>query len=293
MSHFGDSTSPKQREGRMTQQLNPALNWGNTRHLWFSITEIDYTDLMQKLNFKELFSLFAAPIELLDIGCGSGRFPSILRQHLSNDYSINYDYLDPWEDKLVETEQALSELYSLRKRLCTSVESLDPTDCPADGYDLLWSMHSFYYVERDSLKDTLEKLRNLVKTREGIALIYLSSRDAFYNQFYELYLRQTGINGDLFVCAEEIVRALDSIGIESTILTVDTQHKIPLCDERLLERYIQGCAMKADAYQNVKSDKLLTDFVDSFKGPSHYQFPQSLKLIAFGSAKRLARITIT
>jgi SAM-dependent methyltransferase len=278
----------------MTQQVtSPELDWGNTRHLWFSITEVDYTNLIRRFDFEKLLAQFAAPIELLDIGCGSGRFPSILHRELADDYCINYDYLDPWEDKLVETEQALSNLYSLRTRLCTSVESLDLANCPADGYDLLWSMHSFYHVERDSLTNTLEKLRTLVTKREGIVLMYLSSSDAFYNQFYEQYVRQTGINGYLFVCAEEIVRALDSIGIESKVMTIDTQHEIPVCDQPLLKRYIQGCAMKTDAYENVKADKLLTDFVDSFRGPSHYQFPQSLKFIAFGSAKRLDGINTT
>ncbi len=89
------------------------------------------------------------------------------------------------------------------------------------------------------------------------------------------------------------MRALDLIGIESTVLTIDTQHAIPIVDEPLLKRYIQGCAMKTDAYENVKSDKLLTDFVDSFRGASHYQFPQSLKLIAFGSSKKLEGINTT
>ena len=46
---------------------------------WFEITQIDYKELLKQYPFQNLFAgLGKSQINLLDIGCGVGKFPSLL-----------------------------------------------------------------------------------------------------------------------------------------------------------------------------------------------------------------------
>jgi len=72
------------------------------KDLWFQVAERDYTELIQAFDFDTFFSSFDTPITLLDVGCGTGKFPTMLCPHISDRLHIQYDYLDPSQHSLDE-----------------------------------------------------------------------------------------------------------------------------------------------------------------------------------------------
>ena len=62
---------------------------------WFRVVERDYTQLIAAINWARIFPEQNTDFQLLDIGCGTGRFPTMLQSHLPASIRIQYDYLDP------------------------------------------------------------------------------------------------------------------------------------------------------------------------------------------------------
>ena len=63
---------------------------------WFRIVEHDYTQLIAAIDWEEVFQKQRADFQLLDIGCGTGRFPKMLQSSIAvATLRIQYDYLDP------------------------------------------------------------------------------------------------------------------------------------------------------------------------------------------------------
>ncbi|NES92743.1 hypothetical protein, partial [Okeania sp. SIO2B9] len=62
---------------------NPSKSYYQAEKLdlysWFQVTQIDYEKLIEEYSFNNLFKGFAKnKLKLLDIGCGTAEFPSLL-----------------------------------------------------------------------------------------------------------------------------------------------------------------------------------------------------------------------
>ena len=53
------------------------------KDIWFRVASTDYIELIKAVDFVKLFSQCPTPIELLDVGCGTGKFPSMLQSLLN------------------------------------------------------------------------------------------------------------------------------------------------------------------------------------------------------------------
>jgi SAM-dependent methyltransferase len=61
---------------------------------WFQIAHADYWALRTALDINALFTASARHLRLLDIGCGTGRFPTLLRPYLNQRGPvIDYDFI--------------------------------------------------------------------------------------------------------------------------------------------------------------------------------------------------------
>ncbi|MEB3339682.1 hypothetical protein [Okeania sp.] len=62
---------------------------------WFQVAQIDYEKLIEQYSFNNLFKGFAKnQLKLLDIGCGSAKFPSLLDKKLDGNIHLSADLLD-------------------------------------------------------------------------------------------------------------------------------------------------------------------------------------------------------
>jgi hypothetical protein len=87
---------------------------------WFRVADADYHALLEALDTERLFE---QPSVLLGIGCGTGRFPALLRPHLSA-VPITYDFLDPSAMSLESLRKSLKPPYQARHAIQMGVQSL-------------------------------------------------------------------------------------------------------------------------------------------------------------------------
>lgn len=134
---------------------------------WFRIAAKDYLELIHEFDFHGFFSSLRKPIELLDVGCGTGKFPELLREQLPPTMQIIYDYLDPSAYSLSEMKKVLASPYQPRHAINATLEASQ--DAPPNGYDIIWSVHSACYLRHDilDLDQTISKLSRLVAHKKG------------------------------------------------------------------------------------------------------------------------------
>ena len=184
------------------------------KDLWFRVATRDYTELIKTYNFAQLFSRFPSTLELLDVGCGTGKFPSMLSSHLSPNLHVQYDYLDPSQHSLEQLQKTLSPPFTPRSPLKATLETLERSACPPQGYHIIWCLQSLYCLQRLALRETVGKLHALLNPSCGVGLIYLASSEACYHQLYNLYNQEFYPNTrQPYITAEDVTKTFDALAL--------------------------------------------------------------------------------
>ena len=153
---------------------------------WFRVADADYHALLEALDTERLFE---QPSNLLDIGCGTGRFPTLLRPYLS-DIPITYDFLDPSAMSLELLRKSLKPPYQARHAIQLGVQSLADWQQQAPfQYDLIWGIHALHFVEPADIPQVLQTIQRCLKPDTGIALGSFIAQDCFYIGIHD------GMNG--------------------------------------------------------------------------------------------------
>ncbi|MEK6222039.1 MAG: hypothetical protein N2D54_07300 [Chloroflexota bacterium] len=79
---------------------------------WVDVIAIEYESLIQNYPFDKVFSGLSSgkPLNLLDVGCGTGIFPSYLDKVLSDEIMLSCDLLDIAAASIQEARQTFSAL---------------------------------------------------------------------------------------------------------------------------------------------------------------------------------------
>jgi len=259
------------------------------KDLWFQVAECDYTELIQAFDFDTFFSSFDTPITLLDVGCGTGKFPTMVGTHISHSrQQMQYDYLDPSQHSLDELQKTLTIPFVPHTALKTTLESLDRSHCPTQGYEIIWCLQSLYCVQHEALQDITKKLKALLNPQNGVALIYLAASDAFYHRLYRLYNQEFYPDTRVpYITAEDITKTLDLLDIPYGVTKLHFPHTIPCSEHHVFANYINQCVFDDKALDNIRNHTALQTFLESFNDGEMYSFPQQVWLIMFGAQTKL------
>jgi hypothetical protein len=74
----------------ISDNFNPAEYYYQKENLdrdsWFQVTQIDYEKLIEQYSFDNLFKAFdKTQLNLLDIGCGTAKFPTLVDRKIFSD----------------------------------------------------------------------------------------------------------------------------------------------------------------------------------------------------------------
>ena len=133
-------------------------------------------------------------MEILDIACGSGMFPTALQYVLSEKdklETINYSLLDPSKFAIDETKKKLIPPFRLSKEFNTTPQDFNCIDV----FHISWAIHALYAVPKYELKVSLKKFYSSFKE---VGFIAHACNDAHYINFYNLYIQDCH-NVNLFV----------------------------------------------------------------------------------------------
>ncbi len=183
-------------------------------------------------------------ITLLDVACGSGKFPEALQDFggvgvLSGELRIDYDLLDPSPFSLSEAARALRPPFVEAARHETLVEELDDAVGP---FDVVWATHALYSLAPDVVQAAAARMLAALAPG-GALLIGQGSREGHYLRFYRHFLDDVRDGqGTLYAASEDLAEALRACGADPRAVRLSYDHTTALENAVTVEGYLQRCA---------------------------------------------------
>lgn len=212
---------------------------------FYALASVDYRHLAEALDWVDWLRARQAragqrPLRLLDVACGSGKFPSALQRYAGVSPSsvdpIEYALLDPSAFSIAETRAVLSPPFVPGAEYETTLQALD---CPGQHFDVAWATHALYALPPEELEAGLERLLHAVG---DAAFIAHAASDSHYLRFYRAYLdafRDGG--GTPYLAAEEIVAALERLGARPRVHEIHYTNGAPEAQQAQVQGYLQRC----------------------------------------------------
>jgi len=223
-------------------------------------------------------------LRLLDVACGSGKFPDALVDHAgvgeAGISDIDYALLDPSAFSVGEAKAALRPPFRAGAEYVCTLQELD---APAGAFDVVWATHALYALPRDELKAGLETFVKAIAPG-GAGFIAHATEDAHYLQFYRAYLDGFAhADSEPYTSAEAILQTLRDIGARVNVRYVSYENGAPDKQRAAVEGYLQRCLFDdaislVDMLENPVTGAYLNRCFDG----TAWRFPQSVALITIG-----------
>ncbi len=204
---------------------------------FYRVATLDYRELVAA--WGHTAALTAGPVRVLDVACGSGKFPAALREddavRTLSEGAITMDLLDPSPFSVAEAARSLAPpMVAGRQLVCTL------QDLPADAtdYDVVWAVHALYALPTDELPSGVERFLHAMGDT-GWGFVGHATRDAHYLRFYEAYLRRFRPEGTPYTPAEAVVDAFEAAG--ATVEVRPLEYVQVIDDDAVLEGFLQRC----------------------------------------------------
>jgi len=221
------------------------------------------------------------PLRLLDVACGSGKFPVALQTHAklgdSSLQAIKTDLLDPTQFSLDEAASVLAPPFELAdSHLCR----LQDFKADGHGYDVVWATHALYALPPGELLAGLRIFANAIAP-QGAGFIAHACEDAHYLILYRLYLESVkNGEGTPYTSAEQVEQTLQMIGTQCQ--SRDISYVATAKDDLTVEAYLQRCLFDDTlSLQQMLRDPLMGPYLESCRSASGWQFQQRVKMIFF------------
>lgn len=228
-----------------------------TMEAFYALARLDYRLLADALDHRELFRAArdraggGDRLTLLDVACGSGRFPAALLakgdlQALADEgLRVDYDLLDPAPFSLIEAAAELRPPFHEAARHEVTLEDLDPAVGP---FDVVWATHALYALEPAHVDAAARRFLASIAPH-GVGLIAQGTHDGHYLAFYRAFLDGVrGGEGTPYVSCEDLVAALRRAGAgpdgphDVEVRRLSYEHVVADEDREVLEGFLQRCA---------------------------------------------------
>lgn len=250
---------------------------------WVDIISIEYEQLIKNYPFDEALKSFSTnkPITLLDVGCGTGIFPSYLDEELSDSIQLSCDLLDLSESSLRQAKLALNSLdhFTVNRLYQSFIEDI-PTALPANktSYGVIWGIHSFTTVDIAKMPGVYSHLLDLLAPN-GYFFVYQLTANSAYQKLHGYYRANhpNGKQANPFMEYEDTKQILDAMGVAYEVYELHFNHEINDSPPELLQKYLHKCIL--DDSVNVLDffKDLLGEFHDGRK--RKYVIPQSVNFV--------------
>ena len=212
---------------------------------FYSLASVDYKYLAERIEWKQWLEIHQANVgnrklKLLDIACGSGKFPSALNQYANLSEAkilpIEYSLLDPSSFSISEARKVLKPPFEV----CAEFETtLQEFSCEQEVYDIIWATHALYAIPKNQLK---EALKRFIFGMAGSGFIAHAGKKSHYLKFYRHYLNgfKDGF-GEPYSSAEDILQVLNEVGITHRVEIINYENGVSENASLQVEGYLQRC----------------------------------------------------
>ena len=212
---------------------------------FYALASVDYKHLAEAVDWKKWLEerqeiVGQRSLKLLDVACGSGKFPSALNKFSqvsrANVLPIEYTLLDPSAFSLDEARKSLISPFLYSSEFEMTLQALA---CEAGTFDIVWATHALYAVPEEDLKDALERF---LLALDGAGFIAHASSASHYLKFYKYYLSGflDGI-GVPYSSAEQIGKTLRALGVDYKVEQITYQNTAHENEREQVEGYLQRC----------------------------------------------------
>ena len=256
----------------------------NEMQNFYSLASIDYKHLAEKFSWKEWFETHQANIgkrglKLLDIACGSGKFPSALVQNANlSDAKIlpvEYSLLDPSLFSITEARKVIQPPFEASSEFETTLQEFS---CDPETYDIIWATHALYAIPKDELKKALKRFI-FGMARSGF--IAHASEKSHYLRFYRHYLNGfKGGSGEPYSSAEQILQILKEIDIPHRVEKITYENGVSETASLQVEGYLQRCVFDDTIdLEKMLKNSITGPYLDNCLKDGRWRFKQQVMMI--------------
>jgi len=258
---------------------------------FYALATEDYRQLALAVDWNSVFQTLLAQqprpgdLRLLDVACGSGKFPAALQAHADlqalTGHTVRYALLDPSAFSLHEAKGALRPPFVAAEDYLATLQGLA---CDDALYDIVWATHALYALPITELPDGL---RNLVRVLApgGVGFVAHASRESHYLRFYDLFLKEfRGGVGTPYTSSEELMASLRAQGVPFVSRRISYVGTVAADNTAVLQGYLQRCLFDDTmTLPQLRANAPMNRYLESFLDASgqHYEFRQQTDLIFF------------
>ncbi len=248
MTSFGPTASSDDTAARSLAHWSEA---GRAQmEAFYAFAALDYDLLAGVLDWDGALTATAArqgvdgaPLMLLDVACGSGKFPAaLLGAGALPTHPVTYDLLDPSAFSIAEAAAVLAPPLQRGAGLQTTLEGLDPAAGP---WDVVWATHALYALEPTQLAAAADRFVAAIADG-GFGFMAQGAHDGHYLTVYRAFLDGVrGGTGTPYLSGEQVADALTQAAatqdLRPSTHRLRYEHRVPFGEQALLEGYLQRC----------------------------------------------------
>lgn len=252
---------------------------------FYRLATDDYRYLAEARDWRGLFEevqLRAADraLRLLDVACGSGKFPNALVHHAglaeANIRPIETALLDPSAFSIAEARAALPKPFIPTAEYQTTLQDFEP---PAEGYDIVWATHALYAIPKAELAAAMTRFAQSIAPG-GLGVIAHSAAVGHYVDFHRRWLAAFDSEATSYIPAEAVVDALRDAGLAPEVQSLRYASVAGAEDTEAVEGYLQRCVFDDRAsLGRMTTTEPVASYLSTCKNADGWRFPQDVWLI--------------
>ena len=213
---------------------------------------------------------------LLDVACGSGKFPTALTRYtdLAGLPEVAYDLLDPSTLSIAEARAQLRPPFRAATEFAVTLQ-----DLPAEAgpYDVVWATHALYALPPVELAEAAAKFVGALRPG-GLGFVAQATAASHYLAFYDAF--RAGVRDRTpYTSAEQVAEALRGAG--GSVRTELVHYRTGTDDRAVAEGFLQRCAFDDTvSLDQMEKAPVLGDYLAGCRDSAgHYSFEHEVMLI--------------
>ena len=261
----------------------------NEMEAFYALASVDYKYLAEAFNWKKWLETRQAEVgkrrlKILDVACGSGKFPLALGQYAkitdTKILPVEYALLDPSEFSIAEAREVLPSPVIAGAEFKSTLQALQ---CDRGTFDIIWATHALYAIPEVELKTALERF---IFGMAGVGFIAHASDKSHYLRFYRHYLNgfKDGL-GEPYSSAEQIIKVLTEMGVKHSVKKISYENGVPEDSFSQVEGYLQRCIFDDTIDLEAMRKNMITGpYLDNCLKDRRWRFKQEVMLIFLSKA---------